>query len=223
VAPITKHRQAYNALKDKILDGSYGPGYRIVIDAVARDLGVSAVPVREAVRQLEAEGWVMYETNVGARVSPLDAVLWEDAMTTLAVLEARATALAAPFLGRSELAEAKRYNTEMRKAVKASDPLRYADLNRAFHRKLTGACPNNYLTSLTSETNDRLDAMRRSVLLFIPMRGPESIREHTEILALIGSHAPEDQIEVAARSHKLRTVDAFLDALKQPRRSVELA
>ena len=47
--------------------GTYGPGYRLVLGTIAKDLGISVVPVREAIRRLEAEGLVTFERNVGAR------------------------------------------------------------------------------------------------------------------------------------------------------------
>lgn len=66
----SKHERAYALIRQRILDGVYGPGQRLVIDALAAELGISAVPVREAIRRLEAEGRVVYRHNAGARVAP---------------------------------------------------------------------------------------------------------------------------------------------------------
>ena len=52
----SKSQQAYGAVKQRIVDGVYPPGHRLVLAAIAQDLGVSVVPVREAIRRLEAEG-----------------------------------------------------------------------------------------------------------------------------------------------------------------------
>jgi hypothetical protein len=54
----------------------------------------------------------------------------------------------------------------------------------------------------------RLDAIRRSVFLLVPSRSRSSVAEHAEILRLIAAGAPADQIEQAARAHKLHTVEA---------------
>ena len=62
----SKSEQAYAAVKARIVDGTYSPGYRLVLAKIAEDLGVSVVPVREAIRRLEAEGLVKFERNVGA-------------------------------------------------------------------------------------------------------------------------------------------------------------
>lgn len=69
---LSKHERAYLVIRQRILDGTYGPGHRLVIDALADELGVSPVPVREAIRRLEAERQVVYRHNAGARVAPVD-------------------------------------------------------------------------------------------------------------------------------------------------------
>jgi len=69
---LSKHEHAYTVIRQRILNGTYQPGHRLVIGTVAGELGISAVPVREAIRRLEAEGRVVYRHNVGARVAPVD-------------------------------------------------------------------------------------------------------------------------------------------------------
>ena len=53
---LTKQERVYRAVRERILSGTYGPGFRVVIDALAEEFGVSALPVREAIWRLEAEG-----------------------------------------------------------------------------------------------------------------------------------------------------------------------
>ena len=66
---LTKQERVYRAIRERILSGAYGPGYRVVIDALAEEFGVSALPVREAIWRLEAEGLVVYRPNAGAQVA----------------------------------------------------------------------------------------------------------------------------------------------------------
>jgi DNA-binding GntR family transcriptional regulator len=93
---VTKQERVYQAIRERILSGAYGPGYRVVIDALAEEFEVSGLPVREAIRRLEAEGLVIYRPNAGAQVAPADPGLFDEEMTVLAVLEGYGTALAAP-------------------------------------------------------------------------------------------------------------------------------
>ena len=69
---ISKSERVYRTLRQGILSGRYSAGYRLVLDRIAREIGVSAVPVREAVRRLEAEGLVEFQRNVGAIVTGVD-------------------------------------------------------------------------------------------------------------------------------------------------------
>ena len=92
---VTKQERAYRTIRERILSGAYGPGYRVVIDTLATELEVSAVPVREAIRRLEAEGLIVYRPNAGAQVAPAEPGLYDEELTVLAVLEGYATALAA--------------------------------------------------------------------------------------------------------------------------------
>src|ERR1700722_12667006 len=102
---VTKQERVYQAIRERILSGAYGPGYRVVIDSLAEEFAVSALPVREAIRRLEAEGLVIYRPNAGAQVAPVDPALFEQEKTLLAVLERYATALAAPELTSDAIGE----------------------------------------------------------------------------------------------------------------------
>jgi DNA-binding GntR family transcriptional regulator len=88
-------------VKARIVEGTYTPGYRLVLAKIAEDLGFSVVPVREAIRRLEAEGLVKFERNVGATVSGIDPTEYLYTMQTLSIVEGAATALSAPLIGGS--------------------------------------------------------------------------------------------------------------------------
>lgn len=206
---MNKQEHAYRVIRERVLDGTYGPGYRLVMDSLADELRVSAVPVREAIRRLEAEGFVVYRPNAGAQVAPVDAVAWESAMTILAVLEGYATALAASYLTPRDIAGLRAVNAQMSQALERTDVLDFSRLNQQFHAAIFERCPNSHLVDLLHDTNSRLDAVRRTVFTHIPYRGLSSIEEHTRIVDLIESGAEADEIEAAARAHKLRTVEAF--------------
>src|SRR5689334_17109403 len=81
---ITKQERLYRAIRERILSGAYGPGYRVVIDGLAEEFEVSALPVREAIRRLEAEGLVVYRPNAGAHVAPAEPGVFLEELTVLA-------------------------------------------------------------------------------------------------------------------------------------------
>jgi DNA-binding GntR family transcriptional regulator len=205
----TKQQVVYDTIRERILGGAYGPGFRVVIDALAAELGVSALPVREAIRRLEAEGLVVYRPNAGAQVTPADPTLFHEDMTVLAILEGHATALAAPRLRESDMRRLRTTTDDMARAMERMDPLAFGRHNRAFHRVILDRCPNRALVEMVSEVERRLDAIRRTVFVNIPYRGATSIAEHRALIELLEKGGPPARIEAAARRHKLATAESF--------------
>lgn len=211
-AMMSKSERVYQHLREEILTGAYPEGYRIVLDKVARELDVSPVPVREAVRRLEAEGLVVFTRNVGAQVVGIDAGDYADVMQTLAYLEGAATSLAGPHLEPDHLEEATRLNTEMRLLATAPDfdAVQFTTLNERFHRVLCAPCPNEHLLELVHREWQRMAMIRRSSFGRLPSRPATSVAEHENLLELLREGAAADDIERIARAHKLRTMKEFL-------------
>ena len=170
---------------------------------------MSALPVREAIRRLEAEGLVVFRPNAGAHVAPADPALFDEEMRVLAVLEGYATALAAPRLGEPELARLRAITDAMEAAIDGGDPLELGRLNQEFHAVVYEHCPNAALVAMLSDVARRLDAIRRTVFVQIPYRGEESVAEHRRLIHLLASGASPSEIEAAAREHKLATAASF--------------
>ena len=146
----TKQERVYQDVRERILAGTYVPGFRIVIDALAEEFGVSALPVREAIRRLEAEGLVVFRPNVGAQVAPAEPGVFDEEMTVLAVLEGYATAEAAPSLGPDELRLLTEITDRMVAAMESLDTLRFGRLNHEFHGVILERCPNAALVELVN-------------------------------------------------------------------------
>ena len=210
LAQLSKSERAYRLIKSRISDGSYGPGYRLVLGTLAKDLAVSTVPVREAIRLLEAEGFVHFERNVGARVAAINPVEYRYTMQTLAVVEGAATGLAAGRLTPEALDRAAGINGALRDSLHAFDPRAFTRLNHEFHEVLFDACPNPHLVDLVHRGWARLAAIRESSFSFVPGRARESVAEHDCLLALLRAGAGPDRIEQCARAHRIATMDAFL-------------
>jgi len=207
----TKQERVYQTIHKQILNNTYNPNYRVVIDALAEEFEVSALPVREAIRRLEAEGLVIYRPNVGAQVAPADPGVFDEEMTVLAVLEGYATALAAPHLGKAGLKRLRGINDQMIAAADRLDSLEFGRLNQEFHSVIYEHCPNSALVSMLRDVARRLDAIRRTVFVQIPYRGAQSVAEHAELIDLIAASVPAAKLEAKARAHKLHTVASFRD------------
>ena len=174
----SKSQQAYNWISQQIRTRGYEPGHRLVLTTIAEELDVSVVPVREAIRQLEAEGLVTYERNVGARVTTHNREAYYESMEIVATLEARATAQSAPFLEAADVAKARELNQQMRELVVTHDPDEFTKLNKEFHSVLFAKCPNERLVKLVYEQWDQLEYHRVSTFRYIPERALDSVEEH---------------------------------------------
>lgn len=208
----SKSQDAYDWIRERITRHEYGPGYRLVLASIAAELDMSVVPVREAIRRLEAEHLVTFEKNVGARVSVVDEDQYVYTMQTLSLVEGYATRLAAPHLADEDLAAASEINERMHRLLDHFDAHVYTQLNQQFHAVLFAACPNPHVLDLVDRGWSRLAGLRDTSFALIPSRPRHSVEEHDRIVELIRTGADPDELELFTRNHRLRTLDAFLQA-----------
>ncbi|WP_415127851.1 GntR family transcriptional regulator [Microbacterium sp.] len=213
VEAASKSERAYTWLRDRIQRHEYAPGFRLVLASIADELDMSVVPVREAIRRLEAEGLVTFERNVGARVAVVDESEYVYTMQSLGLVEGSATALSAPLLTGADLDRASAVNERMLALLDDFDPHTFTVLNQQFHSVLYEPCPNPHILDLVHRGWSRLSGIRNSTFAFVPGRAAHSVQEHVEIVDLIRTGADPIQIELAARNHRWRTMDAFIAAL----------
>ena len=207
---LSKSQQAFHWIKGKIAAGDFTPGYRLVLGSIAKELDMSVVPVREAIRQLEAEGLVTFERNVGARVSMVDDTAYRYSMQALCLLEGTATAMSARRLTSDDLRQARAINDLMIESLASFDPATFTRLNHEFHATLYGKCVNPRVLELVEAEWTRLAHLRESTFSFVPGRAQESVREHESIVVLIENGAPLGEIEKVTRRHRSATLDAYV-------------
>jgi len=119
-------------LRDEIYAGRFEAGQPVRQAAVAEELGVSRIPVREALRLLETEGLLVLRPHSGARVAALDLAECEEIYKMRARLEPLALAESIPRLGEQEIAEAKRLAVEL-EALDDQDPTVWIECDRRLH------------------------------------------------------------------------------------------
>lgn len=205
----TKAEQAYQILRERIMDGTFGPGHRLVIDQLGREHSISSVPWRESLRRLEAEGWVDIIPNVGAVVKTFDTGSWQRTMRLLARIEGLAAALAAPHLSAEDIADLRSLNKQLSSSLAAFDVEAFGRLNRRFHEEICSRCDDEHLSELIHNEWTRLDLVRRSAFWYAPGRAQASISEHEGLLDLIEAGAAPDIIETAMRRHQVNTLEAI--------------
>lgn len=180
-APALKHRTLAAAIVDRlrksILDGTHPSGTQLRQDALAATYGVSRIPVREALFQLEAEGLVTIVPHKGAVVSGLSIEEVNDVFDLRALLEPRLLAASGPRLGAEDFARIDRIQAAFVAAVRAHDVARWGELNADFHMALYAQAhlPRTHATVLgLLQTSDRYTRVQLST----PAAMARAEREH---------------------------------------------
>lgn len=204
-----KQESVYREIRARIQRGMYGPGYRLVIDQLARDFSVSAIPVREAVRRLEAERLVAHTPHVGFQVVAQDPRATADTVELLAVLEGYAARVATPGHTPETLGGLRTLLRAMTARVEAGDPLGYGVLDRQFHEALVAPGTNSYVKHLIADGRDRLETLEGSLFTRVPERMRSSLQEHYQLVESLAEHGPPPMFEQMVRAHVLATLAAL--------------
>ncbi|WP_420127588.1 GntR family transcriptional regulator [Longimicrobium sp.] len=174
--------QVHHAIVDRILRDELRPGARISDTALARELGVSRTPIREALLRLEREGFLEADIGRGFFVKPLSVAEVREVYPVLWTLEVLALRSAgAPSAERR--AEMDRINA----ALEAEDdPERRIDLDGDWHRTLLEPCGNEYLMGLIASLKA---VIRRYEYAYMQNAGysPVSTRTHEQIAELVSA------------------------------------
>lgn len=176
--------QVYDHLRHLMSRGEIQPGAFLDLDEISSRLGVSRTPLRDALLQLEAEGFVSILPRRGVRVEPLTREDIRHLYEVVGALEGAALLSAFPSMGEAELDALHRLNDEMRDAVLAGDFDRYYDRNLAFHDVFLDRCGNERLVRLVRSHKQRLyDWPRRQGL--VKEWELRSLDEHAAFLRLV--------------------------------------
>lgn len=209
---LSKADQAHQHVLTGITSGQYKPGDRLVLSTIANELGMSVVPVREAIRRLQTDQLVQFERNIGATVTGIDPVEYHHTMETLALVEGYSTAQSAPLITAKTLAKARAINQQLRQLVEQEfSPEQFTVLNEQFHSALFEHHQNPHILDMVHRGWNRLAALRSSTFSFVPSRATTSVAEHEALLDLIADGAEFSVIESAARNHRLNTLNAYLE------------
>jgi DNA-binding GntR family transcriptional regulator len=213
----TLREQVIDHLREEILSSRLEPGTELGEVALARSLGISRGPLREALGQLTAEGLVTMVPRRGAVVTRLTRQEFIDAYQVREALESLAMKLAVPRLTAEEKARLHEMCAVMERAAADGDTVRFFAVNREFHDLLVGASGNRKLEAVHSQL---IAQMGRLLNRSAELRGglEQSASEHRAILAAIDADdAPlavrllEEHIEVPQRMLRSPAADSLFE------------
>ncbi|MGH2684287.1 MAG: GntR family transcriptional regulator, partial [Actinomycetota bacterium] len=147
---------ACDLIRDGIVSGQHPPGSRLVEEHLASELGVSRNPVREALRVLEAEGYVEMIPRRGAVVATLSASEASEIFEVRTALEALAARLAARKATGGDAAELDRLIAASQKALRKKDGRALSTLNTQFHQEVLRLAKNGYLRDVMMPLRGRM-------------------------------------------------------------------
>ncbi|WGV17356.1 GntR family transcriptional regulator [Fuscovulum ytuae] len=200
---------AYRRLLEEIRMGTLPPGARLRETELAERLGISRTPVREAIRQLEADGLVAHLPRQGATIRSLDHAEVVELYEMRAVLEGTAARLAARAASEIELAELAALNAELAASPAGPDA---REVNRQFHRSLLDAARNRFLLKSMSALQKTLLILGPTTLAD-PDRAVAAVAEHAAVLAALEARDGA-AAEAAMRTHVGAALSARLRGMR---------
>lgn len=199
--PVSLEKFAYDAIKEAILVFKLKPGESLVENDLARQLGISKTPVRDALLRLEKEGFVTKIPYKGYYVMEITRQSVEDMFEIRSVLEGLAARLAVKHFSPADLDKARSLIRDQEQALSNGQIEAASDLNRAFHNLIIQRANNERLEQMLGNLDDHLQRYR---ILSNAQSGrlEKSAEEHQRVLEAIQGQNSEEA-EVAVRAHIL--------------------
>lgn len=184
---LLKHRTLTGVLLEEIrqaiLSGRYPAGSQLRQDALAEEYGVSRIPVREVLLQLEAEGLVVIQARRGAVVSIQSREEIEDIFGLRTLLESRLYRASAPLLTSDDLDQVEAIHDRYAEAIAAHEIARFGELNAELHMAFYAKAPMPRSLHIVSGLLTTTERYTR-VQLSSPEAMQRAIAEHAELIAL---------------------------------------
>ena len=204
------HEQAYHHLSHAIRMGHMKPGERLVADDVANAIGMSRMPVREALRRLASEGLLVMPPNRGAIVRELSEAEVVEVFEMRAVLEGLAAAMAARRCTPGDIADLQDLLASMQRCE--GDLSQWITVHRQFHERLCGISAAPRLMQQISSLHSVVEPLMRIWLENDPASGAVQ-QVHQRLLATLQS-GDADRMEQEMRAHVRRTAAGITRAMR---------
>ena len=201
--PAILHRKkadlVYEHLREQIINGTYPPGQRMTLADLSGELGLSHMPVREALLRLEREGLLVSEPHKGMRVMPLSLQDAREIFEIRCELEGLSAYRAASADDSELAADLDAINADFADAYARRDFTAMGSANWMLHRRILQAAGNTHLVRLL-EDHWAASQRYRSGYQLIPGRARHTIAEHRAIIDAIRARDP-GAARSAARAH----------------------
>ncbi|HUH40260.1 MAG TPA: GntR family transcriptional regulator [Castellaniella sp.] len=204
-------------LRKRLLSGEFGGGTLLRQEQLAQEYGVSRMPVREALRQLDSEGLVVMQTNRGATVSELSLAEIDEIFDLRVVLELDLLRRAIPNMTPASVAKSQGILQELDQAYAHRDTAQWGMLNGKFHMSLYEPSGRSISLSLVSRISVQVDRYLRLQIAMTETMSNGAL-EHQMMLDLCRDKKSQEALDILA-THIGRTKDQLIQILSARRAS----
>ena len=202
----TAGHDATRQIRQRIVSGELPPGVQLGQSQLAEELGVSRIPVRDALQQLAAEGLVTLRPNASATVAPLSITDLQELYELRDLLEPRLCGLAVPLLTSEDFAEMER---ELLRMEAAGNPVEWLDANNAFHAAIYERAPRPRMVELVDRIRQHTDRYSRIAHEF----NEESARSEHLLILEAARNAEPARLVALVRAHIASGYETMLTIL----------
>lgn len=200
-------------LRDAIKKGILEPGERLMEVQLADELGISRTPVREAIRKLEQEGYVIMMPRRGTYVADISEGDIKEIFEIRSALESLATGLAARRIEQNELENLQSLLNEIEGYIKENNIEKIVETDVKFHELLYQVSRNNRLVGIISNLKEQL-ARFRTLSMSYPGRLQATFEEHSEMVEAIADGDVSSARDAAER-HMEHAEETLLKAMRK--------
>ncbi|MBM3695662.1 MAG: GntR family transcriptional regulator [Actinobacteria bacterium] len=194
---VTKRQFAADRLREMIVAGDLAAGSQVRQQEIAELLGISATPVREAIWQLESEGYLQSHAHIGFRVTQPQVDWFPEVLDLRLDLEGRLARIAAVASAPEEAAALNLLDDQFRRAVEAGDVRETRRVNFRLHKAVWAFARQPITETIVASLWAKFP---RTALDRLDERGPQSAAEHHELVLAITARDPA-RAETAMRHH----------------------
>lgn len=215
-------KKVYRILKKEIIKGSFKPGDKVLEGKIADQMGISRTPVREAIRVLAAEGFVILSPNQGVVVRSVSAENIREVLQIHSVLEGLAARLSCEVINEEDLKELENCVNKMEKLANKKDSSTYSEVDLKFHELIVNICRNKRLIQMRKNISDQAQRYRISSLS-IPRRLKESLKEHQKILEAFKTKDPKKADSTSQKHIQNALKNILVNVIKKQENSHKVA
>lgn len=209
----SKNEQVYDYLHYQILHGELAPGSKLVIDQIAEEIGMSQIPIREAIFRLEADGFITFEPHVGAKVADLKAKEISEVFQVLEAMEVISGRAACERVTDENIAWLEKMTKDMKAVM--GDPNQWSLHNKEFHQYICDIAETGLVNKVLREALSHWDRLRHYYLKEVSADRVKFAQKEHEALVKALKAKDADRIEAVVRKHNQESLQAYIAHLEQ--------